>query len=242
MRLRIDELAARTGTTSRNIRAYQNRGLLPPPDLDGRTGYYGEDHVQRLMLIDELQDRGFSLAAIRDTLEVWASGGQLSNLLGLRAVLAAAGTGETPIVLGFDELAGRFPGIEDAEGLISEAVEREVLVALPDGTYEVPSPLLLEAGQLLHEHDIPITAVLDTVGEARRLVSEIAAAFVQLIVEHLARPILAGTSTQDPDTVTQLLGQLAPLAHEVLRPLLEQELPGRVSDAIQDLGLGLRDA
>ena len=37
MRLRIDELAARTGTTSRNIRAYQARGLL--------HDRYGIDHA-----------------------------------------------------------------------------------------------------------------------------------------------------------------------------------------------------
>ena len=43
MRLTIDELAQRTGTSSRNIRAYQAKGLLPGPQLEGRTGYYVED-------------------------------------------------------------------------------------------------------------------------------------------------------------------------------------------------------
>ena len=44
--LTIDQLAAATGTTSRRIRSYQTLGLLPHPELRGRTGLYGDDHVE----------------------------------------------------------------------------------------------------------------------------------------------------------------------------------------------------
>src|SRR5688572_32947962 len=89
MKLRIDELAHRAGTTSRNVRAYQARGLLPPPELSGRTGYYSEEHLRRLELIAELQERGFSLEAIRHTLEAWSQGGDLGHLVGFRHILTA---------------------------------------------------------------------------------------------------------------------------------------------------------
>jgi DNA-binding transcriptional MerR regulator len=59
--LTIDELAQRTGMTVRNIRAHQSRGLLPPPEVRGRTGYYGAEHVARIELIRELQADGFNL-------------------------------------------------------------------------------------------------------------------------------------------------------------------------------------
>ena len=49
--LTIDELAARVGMTVRNIRAHQSRGLVPPPRLVGRTGFYGAEHVRRLETI-----------------------------------------------------------------------------------------------------------------------------------------------------------------------------------------------
>ena len=49
----------------RNIRAHQRRGLLPPPELRARTGYYGPAHVARLRLIQEMQATGFNLAAIK---------------------------------------------------------------------------------------------------------------------------------------------------------------------------------
>src|SRR4051794_27481490 len=59
--LTIDQLAQRTGMTVRNIRAHQSRGLLPPPEVRGRTGYYGEDHITRIELIQDLQADGFNL-------------------------------------------------------------------------------------------------------------------------------------------------------------------------------------
>jgi DNA-binding transcriptional MerR regulator len=67
--LTIDQLAARTGITVRNIRYYSGRGLLPPPQLRGRTGLYGADHLARLELVSELSALGFTLSAIESHLE-----------------------------------------------------------------------------------------------------------------------------------------------------------------------------
>src|SRR3712207_1983410 len=64
-RLTIEQLAQRTGMTVRNIRNHQSRGLLPPPDVVARTGYYGPGHVERLHLIREMQAEGFNLNAIK---------------------------------------------------------------------------------------------------------------------------------------------------------------------------------
>ena len=55
--------------TVRNVRAHQSRGLLPPPEVRGRTGYYGAEHVARVELIRELQADGFNLELIRRLLE-----------------------------------------------------------------------------------------------------------------------------------------------------------------------------
>src|ERR1700757_5051370 len=63
--LTIDQLAQRTGMSARNIRAHQSRGLLAPPTLRGRTGYYNEQHVARIAMIQELQSDGYSLELIR---------------------------------------------------------------------------------------------------------------------------------------------------------------------------------
>ena len=50
--------------TVRNIRAHQSRGLLPAPQVRGRTGFYGPEHEARIDLIRELQADGFKLEAI----------------------------------------------------------------------------------------------------------------------------------------------------------------------------------
>src|SRR6185503_5854347 len=77
--LTIDELARETGMTVRNLRAHQSRGLLPPPDVRGRTGYYGPEHVDRVELIKELQADGFNLEAIRRLIE--QAGGSTTEVL-----------------------------------------------------------------------------------------------------------------------------------------------------------------
>src|SRR3954471_3299327 len=68
-KMTIGELARRTGMTIRNIRAHQTRGLLPPPEVQGRTGYYNQDHVARIELTREMQPEGLNLEAIRRVLE-----------------------------------------------------------------------------------------------------------------------------------------------------------------------------
>src|SRR5919109_3239073 len=67
--LTIDELAQRVGMTVRNIRAHQSRGLLPAPEIRGRTGFYGPEHIARLELISEMQADGFNLPSIKRLLE-----------------------------------------------------------------------------------------------------------------------------------------------------------------------------
>ncbi|MGA8851022.1 MAG: MerR family transcriptional regulator, partial [Aeromicrobium sp.] len=52
----VDELAARAQMTVRNVRAYASRGLMDAPRLEGRTGYYSLQHLQRLQLIRQLLD------------------------------------------------------------------------------------------------------------------------------------------------------------------------------------------
>jgi DNA-binding transcriptional MerR regulator len=64
-RLTIGELAAAAGMTVRNVRNHQARGLIGPPRLEARTGYYGREHLERLKLIRAMQDEGFNLEAIR---------------------------------------------------------------------------------------------------------------------------------------------------------------------------------
>src|SRR5689334_8006338 len=102
----IEQLAAEVGMSVRNIRNHHSRGLLPPPEVRARVGYYNADHVARLRLIQDLQADGFNLTAIERLLS--GSEGLAERLLGLRHAVTAPFEPETPEVVTAEELQARF--------------------------------------------------------------------------------------------------------------------------------------
>src|SRR5215471_14672220 len=93
----IDALARQARLPVRTIREYHTMRLLPPPERRGRIGIYDARHRQRLELIGRLQQRGYSLAGIRDLLQAWEEGTGLTSLLGVEPAQAALD--ETPLRL-----------------------------------------------------------------------------------------------------------------------------------------------
>lgn len=67
-RFSIGELAELAGISRRAIRYYVQRGLIHPPLGAGRGHYYVEEHLQRLLSIKLLQDRGLTLEGIEQHL------------------------------------------------------------------------------------------------------------------------------------------------------------------------------
>lgn len=239
MRLTIDELAHRTGTSSRNIRAHQAKGLLPPPELHGRTGYYGEEHVQRLEIIADLQSRGFSLAAIKQVLDTWSSGGDLSQLLGFQHVISAPWTDEEPLEITADELVGRFPAAGEDPSLLQRAIDQGLVEPRDDGGLVAPSPLLIDAGTALHRAGVPLPAILDLVDAIRHDLADVAERFVAIVTEHVVDPVVEGHSSSGPDEVVDTIRQLRPIALEVVRPFLAQELTRVTDEAVAELATRL---
>jgi DNA-binding transcriptional MerR regulator len=242
MRMRIDELATAAGTTSRNVRAYQQRGLLPAPELEGRTGFYGEEHLHRLRIIDELQHRGFSLEAIRQTLDIWSRGGDLGDLLGFQHLLTAPLTDEQPAASTLDELAERFPEVQDRPELVERAVALRVIETADDGSVVVPSPMILEAGAELVRLGVSLDVVLDLVAAIREDVDDIARRFLTLVSDHLLAPVLAGH--EDAIGTSELvaaLQKLRPIAIEVVRPFLAQALAAEIERTVRAQAGGLDD-
>lgn len=67
----IGTLSKRTQCQVQTIRYYEQIGLLPSPVRnDGNQRRYGEDAVKRLMLIRHARDFGFSVASVRDLLDL----------------------------------------------------------------------------------------------------------------------------------------------------------------------------
>ncbi|MEV5322409.1 MerR family transcriptional regulator [Streptomyces sp. NPDC052687] len=72
--MRIGELAARAGTTTRALRYYEARGLLPARRDDKGYRDYDESDLRLLRQIRTLQDFGFDLEETRPFVECLRAG------------------------------------------------------------------------------------------------------------------------------------------------------------------------
>jgi len=213
----IRELAERTGMTVRNIRAHQTRGLLPPPVVRGRTGYYNEEHVARIALTREMQDDGLNLEAIRRVLES-GDGGSATEIFDFTRALRAPFEDEAPEIVEAEELGGVWGagGKLDPE-LMRRAEKLGVLRALPDGRVEVISPRLQRAAVALAELGVGPEGALATAEKLRRHADGVARAFVDLFVEEVWEPFeRAGHPEGDWPKVREALDRMRPLASDAL--------------------------
>ncbi|MDZ4804366.1 MAG: MerR family transcriptional regulator [Candidatus Eisenbacteria bacterium] len=60
-RFSITELAQVAGISGRTVRYYVQRGLIPPPDGRGPGRHYGQEHLDRILKLRDLQRTGLSL-------------------------------------------------------------------------------------------------------------------------------------------------------------------------------------
>src|SRR5438105_13879788 len=133
--LTIEQLAAEVGMSVRNIRNHHSRGLLPPPEVRARVGYYNSEHVARLRLIQDLQADGFNLAAIERLLS--GSDRLAERLLGLRRAVTAPFEPEAPEVITAEELQARFGEVSAKD---AERVRKlKLLLPLGEDRFEAPS-------------------------------------------------------------------------------------------------------
>src|SRR5947208_1675123 len=137
--------------TVRNIRAYQSRGLLPPPEVRGRTGFYGPEHEARIELVRELQAEGFNLEAIRRVIE---AGGPSADVLRLTRAVHEPFADEEPQIVTAAELAAGV-GIEEDPDLLRKAMRSGLVGEVGEDSYEIRSPQLVNAGAELAALGIP---------------------------------------------------------------------------------------
>lgn len=219
--LTIDELARRAGMTVRNIRAHQSRGLLPPPTIRGRTGFYGPEHVARLQLIAEMQADGFNLAAIKRLLA--GSDGAEQEVLGFKRAVMAPFHEETPEFIARSELEERYGAIE---ARILKRMERTGLVRdLGEGRYEITSPTIWRAGDELLRLGISIDTALDVMDRIRRHTDALARTFVDLFWDEVWKPFdAAGRPDDEWPQVRDALDRMRPLAADAVLAAFRQTM------------------
>ena len=211
--LTIDGLARESGMTARNIRAHQSRGLLPPPTVRSRTGFYGAEHLTRIRLIQEMQGQGFNLKAIERLLELGAGEGDREALEFERALLTPFGT-ERPETISEAELNEAFGAPMDAR-LVAKAERIGLLVPIGEGAWEVPSPTMLRAGRELVELGIPLNHAIAVGESVSKHTTAIAREFVRLFVKDVLDPMRSGEAASAAD-LAAAVEQLRPLASEAV--------------------------
>jgi DNA-binding transcriptional MerR regulator len=228
--LTIDQLAQKTGMTVRNIRAHQSRGLLPPPEVRGRTGYYGPDHVARIELIKEMQAEGFNLELIRRLVDTAARGSEGQLLRFTRGLREPFGD-EQPELVDLAELAKQW-GANDPR-LIERAEELGLLRSLGNGRYEEVSPRLMRAGTELAEFGVSAREALDILARLRRHADGVATSFVRLFFDLVWKPFdEAGRPPERWAEVSDALERLRPLAAESLMAVFQLAMDDAVETAV----------
>lgn len=219
-KMTIGELARRTGMTVRNIRAHQTRGLLPPPDVQGRTGYYGDEHVARIELTREMQGEGLNLEAIRRVLE--STEGSSAEIVDFARAVRAPFEDETPEIFDPAELAEVWGAKELDPKLVRRGEKLGITRALPDGKIEAISPRLQRAGGALIELGISPEAAMATADKLHRHGEGVARVFVDLFVKEIWEPFdRAGRPEEDWPKVREALDKMRPLAADALLAMFQ---------------------
>lgn len=179
----IDELARAADTTVRNVRSYQDRGLIDPPERRGRVGIYTQAHLGRLKLINHLLARGYTLANIQELLKAIVEGHDLRSILGLESAISSPWSDEPPKHFSLLSLAKLF-----GRSMSRQALARAIALGLlePDGLgYLTRSPKALMAGAQMAKAGFPLVEVLDIIERARPHTQAVADDLVSMVVREL---------------------------------------------------------
>jgi DNA-binding transcriptional MerR regulator len=237
--LTIEQLAAETGMSVRNIRAHQARGLLASPEVRLRVGYYSPEHVAQLRLIRELQNQGFNLNGIKRLLE--DSGETAERLLRFKDALAAPERAET---LTLTELDRRFSvSAEEAPVVLAKAQRLGVLRARGHGKFEVPSPSLLALGEEAVKRGVSLHGALAILEDIERHCDSVSRSFVELFLKEVWKPFQQADMPAElwPE-IEQAIERLRPVASDALMAIFQQRLSVQVQAALEDLARRLSEA
>ena len=222
---RLDELARLASVASTTVRLNQTKGLLAPPRLEGRTGWYDDSHLSRLRLTTRLQNEGYSLAGIANLLEQWEQGRSLDAVIGVEAELDALLGEVHAVVLDPAELLERFPAGSMTPELIQRAAALGLVEPTDGGKVRVADRRFLDTGSALARTGIPIKVILDEWESLVVHTDDIASRFVGLFETHLA-PDEWRTSldTERARELAETLARVQAIARQVLAAALDASI------------------
>nr|WP_232100341.1 MerR family transcriptional regulator [Mycolicibacterium litorale] len=219
---RLNELARISGVSTRNIRAYRERGLLDPPRRQGRSAFYNAYHLAQLDTINQLLRRGFSSAHIAEFFASMRAGADLADILGLQRSLFAAEAGrddDPPTARALDiDTAGDEAGQLVAYGL-AEIVDGRVVFVDPtiaEIVGRAPDPMLY------------IRAILRIVASTRRDVDTLAGVVADALQECMEARF-GSDQTPDPLEMHRVVQDYRELANRLVARHLDDALHAQMA-------------
>jgi DNA-binding transcriptional MerR regulator len=200
---RIDDLARIAGTTTRNIRVYRDRGLLPAPVRVGRIAVFNDTHLTRLRLITSMLDRGYNIAHVHEMLSAWEEGKNLGDVLGLETALVGSWATEKPETMTRAE-AGRL--IDDAQAF--DRLVKLQLIRLEDDRATIMRPKLIEAFNEIRGFGIGIGKLIDVHEQVLPHIDEISRILVSAGAEHVQDRIKPGVALPADTEIAELITML----------------------------------
>lgn len=233
--LTVDQLAAKVGMTVRNVRAYAGRGLIPPPRLVGRTGYYDSDHVARLTLVRELLSKGYTLAAVERMMSELPDG---AVALGVFETLVNPWIPTEPEVIDELQLAER-AGIPHNPATIAKLVELGIAERQDDGLLRIPNPDLLRTGLEVIKLGVPLEAIFEMLPKLFTQADAVAKIYVELFRSTVWRQFAdAGLPAEGWPEIQRTLENIIPLAGQALVAAFRESMAREIeSAAYEELGL-----
>lgn len=200
---RIDDLARLAGTTTRNIRVYRDRGLLPPPLRVGRIALFNDTHLTRLRLITSMLDRGYTIAHVREMLSAWEEGKNLGDVLGLETAIVGTWTTEKPETM----------PLVDAQRLVDDPEAFDRLVALQvvrvdGGNATVTRPKLIEAFNEIRGYGVELEKLIDLHEQIVPEIDKISDLLVRAGAEHVLGRIKPGEPLPADAEIAELITML----------------------------------
>ena len=200
---RIEDLARLAGTTTRNIRVYRDRGLLPPPMRVGRIALFNDTHLTRLRLITSMLDRGYNIAHVREMLSAWEEGKDLGDVLGLESAIVGTWTSEKPQTM----------PLAEAQRLINDATAFDRLVRLQvihvdEGQATITRPKLIEAFNEIRGYGLPLDKMIDLHENIVPLIDQISEMLVRTGAEHVRDSIKPREALPADTEIAELITML----------------------------------
>jgi DNA-binding transcriptional MerR regulator len=200
---RIDDLARLAGTTTRNIRVYRDRGLLPAPLRVGRIALFNDTHLTRLRLITSMLNRGYNIAHVREMLSAWEEGKNLGDVLGLETAIVGTWTTEKSQTV----------PVAEARRLINDAKAFDRLVGLQvirvDGAQAtITRPKLIDAFNELRGYGVSMEKLIDLHEHIVPLVDQISEMLVRAGAEHVADRIKPREALPADTEIAELITML----------------------------------